>query len=138
MKYFKIILASIVAFFAPALPLFFAVGLAIFMDTVFGVWKVKKTGQVFSSSALRKGMVSKMVIYQSCVITMFLLDVWVVGEFMAIFNDINFVATKMLCMALITIEIISINENFEAVTGKSIFHGLKKFLNSYNEIKRNL
>jgi hypothetical protein len=100
--------------------------------------KSKKREQVFSSSALRKGMVSKMVIYQSCVITMFLLDVWVVGEFMAIFNDINFVATKMLCMALITIEIISINENFEAVTGKSIFHGLKKFLNSYNEIKRDL
>jgi hypothetical protein len=63
MKYFKIILASIVAFFAPALPLFFAVGLAIFMDTVFGVWKVRRTDIKFSSTELRKGFVLFFHIY---------------------------------------------------------------------------
>ena len=137
-KLIKSIGIGISAMFAPAVPLFMAVGLAIFADTVSGVWKVKKNKQTFDSKKLRLGLVSKMLAYQGVVATMFLLDVWILGEFMALFNDINLVATKLVCMGLISIEVISINENFQEVTGKSIMQGIKAFINSYNDIKKDL
>jgi hypothetical protein len=137
-KIIKSMIVACLAFFSPALPLFFAVGAVIFADTVTGVWKVRKTDIKFSSTELRKGFVSKMVFYQGAVLTMYLLDIWVIGEFMAIFNSINLVATKLVCVGLVSVELISINENFEAVTGKSILHGVKSFLNGYNNIKKDL
>lgn len=130
---------AVFGFFAPVYGVLAAVGLAIIVDTFFGVWKVKKTTpHLFSSTALRKGFVTKVVFYQVAVLTIFCLDYLVLMEFSKLFHSMDYLVTKLLGVSLIMIEAVSINESFKDVNGKNIIQGIKDFINSYNTIKKDL
>ena len=130
---------AVLAFISPVIPIIIAVGIAIFTDTVFGIWAVRKTNpKQFKSTVLRKGLVTKLFFYQTSVFTIYLIDKLILGEVLALFNSIPFIATKIVALALISIELVSINEKFEIVHNKSIIRGIKDFINSYNTIKKDL
>lgn len=140
--FYKLVLAVSTATFGylvPVFPLIIAVGVVIFVDTIFGVWAVKKTApKSFSSNALRKGFVTKLFFYQAVVIGIFLIDKLILHEFSALFSDMEFIVTKLVAVALIMIEGVSIDEKFYIVHKRHIVQGLKDFINSYNTIKNDI
>jgi len=130
---------AVLTFISPLIPVIIAVGIAIFTDTLFGIWAVKKTDpESFKSSVLRKGFVTKLFFYQSVVLTIFLIDSLILGEIIQLFNQIPHLATKIVALALIAIEAVSMDEKFKAVHNKSIVQGIKDFINSYNTIKKDI
>lgn len=136
---YKLLLAVIAAIFSylmPVFPLMIAVGIVIFVDTAFGIWAVKKTEpEKFSSNALRKGLVTKLFFYQLVVVGIFLIDKLILHEFSAMFSDMPYIVTKLVAVALVMIEAVSIDEKFFVVYKKHIIQGVKDFINSYNTIK---
>lgn len=130
---------AVFGFFAPVVPLLLGVGVAIFIDTLFGIWAVKKTEpELFNSRALRKGLVTKLFFYQTVVIGIFIIDSLILHEFSSMFSELPLLITKLVAIALVLIEGVSIDEKFKKVHNKSIIQGIKDFINSYNTIKKDL
>lgn len=139
---YKLLLAVCTVVFGylmPVFPLMIAVLIVIFIDTAFGIWAVKKTEpKNFSSNALRKGLVTKLFFYQLVVIGIFLIDKLILHEFSAMFSQMEFLVTKLVSVALILIEAVSVDEKFYIVYKKHIVQGIKDFINSYNTIKKEI
>ena len=140
--FYKLLIAVCTAIFGyliPVFPLMIAVGIVILIDTAFGIWAVKKTEpEKFSSNALRKGLVTKLFFYQLVVIGIFLIDKLILHEFSAMFSQMEFLVTKLVAVALIMIEAVSIDEKFYIVHKRHIVQGMKDFINSYNTIKKEI
>jgi hypothetical protein len=99
----------------------------ILIDTVTGVYKAKKRKEKVTSRKLSQ-VISKMFLYQLTVITFFLLDKYLLGEFIGKFTSIPLFLTKVSAIILASIEVVSINENFTAITGKSMWTQIKLIL----------
>jgi hypothetical protein len=121
------LLIVIGAFLLPIKPLLILVGLCIFLDTVFGVWKCKKTGIEVNSKGL-SAIISKMVLYQSAIILFFALEKYILGDFVMLFTSIHLFLTKIIAILLIGIEVTSISENIKAVTGRGLWGRIKILL----------
>lgn len=134
---FDKILIVLSAFLMPIKPLIILVGLMIFLDTIFGIWKCKKKGTKVTSKGL-SSIVSKMVLYQSSVILFFALEKWLVGDFILLFTSIPLFLTKIIATLLVGIEITSISENVEEATGVSIWQRIKIMLGRAKEIKNDV
>lgn len=125
--YITILFTSILTFFAPLVPTIVLVGLFIFIDTCFGIWKSKKTGVEITSKAF-SCIVGKMVLYQSSVLLFFAIEKLILNDFIIAFTSIPMFLTKLVSIVLIGIEILSINENFKAVKGYSLWDRVKELL----------
>jgi len=97
------------AFFAPVAGIMIAVGAFISLDTLLGMMAAHKTGEKIESKKLSR-VVWKMVMYQSVVLTFFVMDVFIVGDLLGQFVNTSFVLTKAVGVALIGIEFKSIDE----------------------------
>lgn len=128
------LLSVIGAFFMPITGMVLAVGFAIFLDTITGIWKSHKNGVPIRSRRL-SAVISKMFLYQLTIILFFLIDWFILnGILKAIFNQ-ELLLTKVLSLVLISIEVVSINENYKAVRGIDLWHSLKKLLTRAKELK---
>lgn len=134
---FDKILITLSAFLMPIKPLLILVGLMIFLDTIFGVWKCKKNGTQITSKGL-SSIVSKMVLYQASVILFFALEKFIFGDFVLLFTSIPLFLTKIVATLLVGIEITSISENVEEATGVSIWQRIKSMLGRVKEIKNDV
>lgn len=132
---FDKILIILSAFLMPIKPLLILVGLMIFLDTIFGVWKCKKDGTKITSKGL-SSIVSKMVLYQASVILFFALEKFLVGDFILLFTSIPLFLTKVVATLLVGIELLSISENIEAATGVNIWQKIKSMLGRAKKIKK--
>ena len=121
------VLVVVGAFLLPIKPLLILVGICIFLDTVFGIWKCKKTGIEINSKGL-SAIISKMVLYQSAIILFFALEMYILGDFIMLFTSIHLFLTKIVAILLIGIEITSISENIKAVTGRGLWGRVKVLL----------
>jgi len=81
---FAYISASILAFFAPVAGIMIAVGAFISLDTLLGMMAAHKTGEKIESKKLSR-VIWKMVMYQSVVLTFFVMDVFIVGDLLGHF-----------------------------------------------------
>jgi multisubunit Na+/H+ antiporter MnhG subunit len=131
------VLIVLSAFLLPIKPLIILVGLCIFLDTIFGVWKAKKTNNKITSKGL-SSIVSKMVLYQSAVILFFALEKFLVGDFILLFTSIPLFLTKVIATLLVGIELTSISENIEEATGVSVWQRIKIMLGRVKEIKNDV
>lgn len=123
-------------FFAPITGLMIAVGSAILLDTVFGIYRsVKIRGWYFVTSRRLSEIISKMLLYQMCIICLYIIDFFVLSEFFQKWFSISFFATKMCAILLIFIEGVSIKENFESATGLDVWGLVKKALGRAKEVK---
>jgi hypothetical protein len=129
--------AIIIAFFAPIGPLLLIVAFAIFCDTILGIFKSYKK-KIKITSRRMSALISKMFLYQFCIIGIFLIDQFILGEFINMFSEVKFVATKMVTLTLISIELKSINENIESAFQINIWDSLKKMISRAKEIKEDV
>jgi hypothetical protein len=139
MKYLQYILASIVLLFAPIYGLLIAVGAAIILDTFTGIFKsIKLEG--FKSIRSRKlsNVVSKLLLYEICILFLFLIDKFLLNEFIIRSFGIEFMFTKICAILLIFIELVSIKENIEDAFKIEIWPMIKKLLSRAKEIKSDI
>jgi len=132
-----VLIATIGAFLLPIKPLIILVGVVIALDTFTGLWKAIKLKQKITSRKL-SNVISKMILYQGAVLTIFFIEHLVLGEFVGLFVQIPFFLTKVLAIVLVGIETISMHENFETISGINIWKTFKKLVSRANEAKNDI
>lgn len=126
-------------FFTPIYGLLIAVGFAIFLDTFTGIFKsVKLNGWRSIRSRKLSNIVSKMLLYQITILLLFVIDNYVLNEFIAVHFTIKFMFTKLVAILLIFIELVSIKENIEEALKIDIWKMLKNLLNRAKEVKEDI
>lgn len=139
MKYLQYLVASILLLFAPVYGLLIAVGTAIILDTFTGVFKsVKLNGWNSIRSRKLSNIVSKMMLYEVCVLLLFLMDKYLLNEFVVRSFGIEYMFTKICAILLIFIELVSVKENIEEAYKIDIWAMLKKLLSRAKEIKSDI
>lgn len=139
MRYLKYILSSLVLLFVPIYGLLIAVGTAIALDTFTGIFKsVKLKGWCSIKSRVLSNIISKMALYEICILLLFVIDKFVLNEFISKWFGFQFMFTKICAILLIFIELVSIKENIEASFKIDIWQLLKKAFLRAKEIKSNV
>ena len=137
-KVYSSLLLPVIVFFAPIYVMVFLVGLATIVDTGFGIWKAKSLDEEVSSKLCRKGLVPKIKSYVLIVLLLFVADYYIVNEFTKLFISIEFVSTKLVSMALIVIELKSMDESFQKVKGYSFIGKLYSNIKNIKKAKDDL
>ncbi len=139
MRYFKYILSSLVLLFVPIYGLLIAVGTAIALDTFTGIFKsVKLKGWCSIRSRILSNIISKMALYEVCILLLFVIDKFVLNEFISKWFGFQYMFTKICAILLIFIELVSIKENIESTFKIDIWKLLKKAFLRAKEIKSNV
>jgi hypothetical protein len=134
MKYLITALVAVYSFFAPIQVILLVIGLAIFTDTIVAV---RLTTEKFSSRRLRKGLVGKMITYQSAVILFFLIDYSMVNDLVKTVFSVDYTLTKLVGLFLASIEVVSIDEKIRVKYGddKGFIARFKRFISNAKKIK---
>jgi len=133
----SMLISIIAAFILPIKTLLITVGLCIAADTFLGIYKARKNKEKITSHKL-SNVVSKMVLYQAAVILFFVLEKFILGEFVAYFIDIPFVLTKIVAATLCLIELKSMDESYTIITGYSLWDKFKTILRRAKSTKDEL
>jgi hypothetical protein len=131
------LLGIIGAFFLPISGILFLIGFAIFIDTLTGIWKSKKLGIPITSRKL-SAIISKLFLYELAVIGFYLIDYWILNDIIMTFFSVPLMLTKILALTLVSIEMMSINENYIAIRKISIWDSLRNLFLRAKEIKQDL
>ena len=137
MKFTLSIIACLTGFFLPVQGVLIAVAFAIFLDTVTGLYKASKLKKPIRSRYL-SDIVGKLIIYEACVILLFIIDHYLLSEFMEMWFSVDYFFTKLIALVLVGIELTSIKENYEEATGKDVIKWLKSTLQRSKEIKNDV
>lgn len=130
------LLAGLLLFFAPIQGLLLTVGVAILLDTLTGIYKsVKIKGWRSIKSRKLSDIIGKMFLYEMCVVALYPIDYYLLNELTLHIVSIEFFATKLTCVLLIFIELVSIKENIEKARNIDIWAMLKNILKRTKEIK---
>ena len=135
LKIYGSLLLPVILFFAPIYVMVFLVGLSTIVDTCFGIWKAKQLGENVTSKACRHGLVPKIRSYVLIVLVLFVADSYIVNELTKLFIDVEFVSTKLISLALIAIEVKSMDESFQKVKGYSFIGKLFSNLRNIKKVK---
>ena len=134
---FTKLLAVVGAFFLPISGILFLVGFAIFIDTLTGIWKAKKLKIPITSRKL-SAVISKLFLYELAVIGFYLIDFWILNDIVKQFFSVPLMLTKILSLVLVSIEVMSINENYFAIRQISIWDSMKSLFARAKEIKNDI
>lgn len=131
------LLAVISTFFMPISGILFLIAFAILVDTITGIWKSRKLKIPITSRGL-SAIVSKLFLYEVAVILTYMIDKFILNDIILVFFSIPLMLTKILALVLVSIEVISTSENYEAVRGINIWSSLKNLLQRSREIKQDI
>jgi len=124
-----LICSSFIAVIAPVKPLIYVTILAIILDTGFGIWRsVKKNGYASFKSRKLSHTISKTFLYTLAIIFVFFIETYIASDLVAHFIAIELILTKAVALFCVFVEVISINESYQSVTGKNILKSLKSFV----------
>jgi hypothetical protein len=139
MKYINYVSASLILLFVPIYGLLISVGAAIVLDTFTGIFKsVKLEGWCSIRSRKLSNVISKMALYEICILLLFVIDNFVLNEFIKSAFGFDFMFTKICAIVLIFIELVSIKENIEETFKIDIWQLLKRAFARAKEIKSNI
>jgi len=139
MKYINYIFSSLILLFVPIHGLLIAVAAAIILDTFTGIFKsVKLKGWASIRSRVLSNIISKMALYEICILFLFLIDKFVLNEFVFHWFKFDYMFTKICAIMLIFIELVSIKENVEETFKVDIWQLLKKAFLRAKEVKQNI
>lgn len=124
-QFFSDLLVAASAALVPIKPVIVTVGVLIVSDLITGVWAAKKRGEQISSAALGR-TVSKMVVYQTAVITGFLLQKYLLNDAVPVVNIVGGVIGM--------VEFKSFVENANVIVDGDIMKEILKKLGSKNDI----
>jgi hypothetical protein len=134
---FTKLIGIVASFFLPISGILFLIGFAIFIDTLTGLWKSKKLKIAITSRKL-SAVISKLFLYELAVIGFYLIDFWILNDIVKQFFSVPLMLTKILSLVLVSIEVISINENYKAVKGIDIWQSMKSLFARAKEIKNDI
>lgn len=139
MKYLNYIFASLLLLFVPIYGLLVAVATAIILDTFTGVFKsIKLHGLKSIRSRKLSAIISKMLLYEVTILLLFLMDKYLLNEFVIQWFSTEYMFTKMCAIVLIFIELVSVKENIEEAYNIDIWKMLKSVLSRAKEIKSDI
>ena len=127
------LMAIIFSFFLPIVGILILIGAAVLLDTISGIYKSRKLKQPITSRKL-SAIMSKILLYEATVILLYLIDYFLVNEIVYSFFSIDMLVTKVLALTLVSIEVVSINENYKAIYGKDIWSALKNLFARAKEV----
>ena len=125
------------SFFLPIsgiLGLLFALILA---DTVTGIWKAKHQKHEITSRKFSQ-IVSKLLLYELCVILFYLIDYFILNDIVLTVFSVPLMLTKVLALILASIEIMSIAENWKAVKGVDLWQSAKLLFTRAIDLKKDI
>lgn len=79
-----------------------------------------------------------MLLYEICVLFLFLMDKYLLNEFVKHAFGFDYMFTKICAILLMFIELVSIKENVEEAFNIDVWKMLKKVLNRAKEIKTDI
>jgi hypothetical protein len=139
MKYINYIFASLVLLFVPIYGLLISVGAAIILDTITGIFKSVKINGINSIRSRKlSNVISKMALYEVCILLLFVMDKFVFNEFIKGAFGFEFMFTKICAILLMFTELVSIKENVEESFNIDIWKLLKSTFNRAKEIKSDI
>lgn len=124
MEWYKAVLVSVLAVFAPIQSMIITVAVLIGTDLVFGIIAAYKQSVPISSSAIRR-TVSKSVIYMVAVCLGYLVEHYLMGDILPV--------SKLVAGTIGLVEMKSILENSDIINGGSVFKALVAKLGSEND-----
>ena len=125
------------SFFLPVsgiLGLLFAL---ILSDTATGIWKAKHQKQEITSRKFSQ-IVSKLLLYELCVILFYLIDYFILNDIVLTVFSVPLMLTKVLALILASIEIMSIAENWKAVKGVDLWQSAKLLFTRAIDLKKDI
>lgn len=126
--------SSFLAVISPVKPIIYIALLAIILDTSFGVWRsVKKGGWKAIKSRRLSHVISKSLLYCGAILFVFLIEKYIAADLVAHFIAVDLIMTKIVAFFCVTVEIKSMNESYESVTGKNILKSLREFITRSKE-----
>jgi len=125
--------AIVFSFFLPISGILVLIAFAIFLDTITGIWKSLKLKKPITSRGLSQ-IVSKILLYEFTVMLFYCIDKFLVSDIVAQFFSIDMLTTKILSLVLVSIEVVSINENIKAIRGVDLYTTLKLLFRRAKEI----
>lgn len=129
-----ILFASFWAVISPVMPMIYIALLAIAIDTCFGVWRsVKKGGWKAFKSRRLSNTISKSLLYGSAIMFTFLIEKYIAGDIISHFISVELIMTKVFAFFCVMVEVKSINESYEDVTGKNVLASLREFVTRTKE-----
>lgn len=136
-------MAIILSFFLPIVGILILIAASVILDTITGIWKAKKLKQPITSRRL-SAIISKILLYEATVMLFYAMDYFLLNDIVISFFSIELLTTKILALVLVSIEVISINENYKAVKGidlwaslKNLFARAKEVTSDFKNIKKN-
>lgn len=127
-------ITSMLAVIAPVFPMIYIAILAILIDTGFGIWRsVKKGGWKSIKSRRLSHVISKSLLYSGAILFTFLIEKYIASDLIAQFVAVDLVMTKVIAFFCVVVEVKSINESYESVTGKNMLKALRGFITRAKE-----
>jgi len=126
MNLIKALTLSLFAILAPVHAVMGAVGALIAIDLISGLVAARKRGEPVSSGCLRR-TVTKAVVYQVAIISGFLLQQFLLSDFIPV--------AKLIASVIGIVEVKSILENLDEINGSSLFKSIVLKLGSTNDLK---
>jgi hypothetical protein len=77
-----------------------------------------------------------MFLYQLTVILFFLIDWFILNSIVKTIFSVDLLLTKIMALVLVSVEVVSINENYKAVRGVDLWASLKNLISRAKEIKK--
>mgnify|MGYP003149482259 FL=1 len=127
------LLAIVSSFFLPIYGILILIFFCIVFDTITGIWKAKKTKTPVTSRRL-SAIISKVLLYEATVMLFYLMDYYLLNDIVMTFFSVQLLTTKILALVLVSIEVISINENYKAVKGIDLWASLKNLFARAKEV----
>jgi hypothetical protein len=109
----------------------------ILSDTATGIWKAKHLKEKITSRKLST-IISKLLLYELCVILFYLIDYFILNDIILTFFSVPLMLTKVLALVLASIEIMSISENWRVVKGVNLYQSAKLLFSRAKEVKDEL
>jgi hypothetical protein len=129
-----LMISSMLAVISPVFPMIYIAILAILIDTAFGIWRsVKKGGWKSIRSRRLSHVISKSLLYSGAILFTFLIEKYIAADLIAQFVAIDLVMTKVIAFFCVVVEVKSINESYESVTGKNMLKALRGFITRAKE-----
>ena len=125
--------AIVSSFFLPISGILILIGVTVILDTLTGVWKSRKLKTPITSRKL-SAVISKILLYEVTVMLFYLIDYYILNDIILTFFSVELLTTKILALVLVSIEVISINENIKAVKGIDIWESLKNLFARAKEV----
>lgn len=127
------LMAIILSFFLPIVGILILIAASVILDTITGIWKAKKLKQPITSRRL-SAIISKILLYEATVMLFYAMDKFLLNEIVLSFFSIELLTTKILALTMVSIEVISINENYKAVKGIDLWASLKNLFARAKEV----